>query len=350
MSAMALIEWKHVTTRERGGRTVYYFRRRGYDMVRLPDDPKSQEFREAYDRAMRGEKAKARLAGKATFAWLCDRYMDSAAFKTKAPATRAARARIIASMIAEPIDPAYPETFGQEQVAAFGPDHIEALRDRKAATPHAANERLKILAAIFATKDAKAILPASPCIGVDRMDRPKGGHQTATDDEIDRYLAFHTEGPARLAMLLLMRHGMRVSDLRVIGRRNRRGNLLAFKTVKTGVLCEHDMSADVLDAIRLWGGDLAFVVTEHGRPFKSDKAISQRVAKWFRQAGIEEVTAHGVRKWLATRMAELGATEYELMAWFGWRDPKEARPYVEQANRRRMAASAGKLVALHRGS
>lgn len=341
------IDWPHITTRERGGRTVYYFRRRGYPMVRLPDDPRSPAFAEAYARAMAGERTKAAGAKEGTFAWLCDCYMRSADFLTKAPATRKARARIISSMIAERLDPAHPETFGQEMVAAFGQDHIEILRDRKMDAPFAANERLKILAQIFQSKEAKR-LRVNPVTGVERIGEPKGGHETATDADIERYLAFHASGPARLAMILLKNHGMRVSCLRMLGRRHRHGNLLAWETVKTGVLCEHAMQPETIEAIRLWGGDLAILANEWRRPYASDKALSQRIAKWFRQAGIDGVTAHSVRKWLATRMAERGATEFELMAWFGWRDPKEARPYVEKASRKRMAESAGRIVALHK--
>ena len=42
----------------------------------------------------------------------------------------------------------------------------------------------------------------------------------------------------------------------------------------------------------------------------------------------------------AARAAENGATEFELMAIFGWRDPKMAAHYVQAANRKRLAAQA----------
>jgi hypothetical protein len=46
-------------------------------------------------------------------------------------------------------------------------------------------------------------------------------------------------------------------------------------------------------------------------------------------------------------MAEQGATEYQLMASFGWSDPKEARPYVQAANRQKMAQEASdKMIGL----
>jgi integrase len=149
-------------------------------------------------------------------------------------------------------------------------------------------------------------------------------------------------------MMLLKGHGMRVSDLRLLGRRNRNGATLSFVTVKTGRLCEHPIDQDTLQAIHQFDGDV-WLLNEAGLPYASDKALSQRIAKWFRQAGVFGITAHSVRKWLATRFADKGATEYEMMAWFGWSDPKEARPYVQAANRRALSQSAGRILAFHRG-
>jgi len=137
-------------------------------------------------------------------------------------------------------------------------------------------------------------------------------------------------------MTLLKAFGPRVSDLRLLGRQHVKNGLLCFTTVKTGMLCELPVGSVDLPKDRM-----TFVLTEAGGAFASDKALSQRVAKWFRQAKVEGVTAHSVRKWRATKMAEGGATEYQLMAYFGWRDPKEAKPYIQAANRQKLARQAG---------
>jgi len=41
-----------------------------------------------------------------------------------------------------------------------------------------------------------------------------------------------------------------------------------------------------------------------------------------------------MRKVSATRLAEAGCSEYQLMAVFGWTDPKMAAHYVREANRK----------------
>ena len=51
-------------------------------------------------------------------------------------------------------------------------------------------------------------------------------------------------------------------------------------------------------------------------------------------------SAHGVRKLAATRMANNGATEAQLMAVFRWTDPKMAAHYTRTANRKRLAAQS----------
>lgn len=345
MSAPMNLKLQHVTMRRnRGGGFRYYFRRRGQPLERLPDDPTSPEFMEAYKRLKEWMPQSAK-SEEGTFAWLCDRYMDTSDFRSKAKATQTARRRIILTMTAEPLVRGKSGTFGEEKAKLFTSRYIEILRDRKETNPNAGNERLKVLSQIFKHALTQKLVDANPVRDVRRLTIPRGGHQTATDEEIAAYFAKHQEGPAHLAMTILTETGVRISDLRLLGRQHLKNGYLTFTTVKTGVLCELTVSAKLMTAIEACRGDMTFLKSESDQPFRSDKALSQRVAKWFRQAGIPTVTAHGVRKWLATRMAENGATEYELMAWFGWRDPKEARPYVTAANRRKLADKASARIA-----
>ena len=57
---------------------------------------------------------------------------------------------------------------------------------------------------------------------------------------------------------------------------------------------------------------------------------------WFRrrcdEAGLKHGSAHGLRKAGATIAAGNGATEFELMAIFGWASSKEAARYDGQAH------------------
>ena len=66
---------------------------------------------------------------------------------------------------------------------------------------------------------------------------------------------------------------------------------------------------------------------------------------WFRgmceQAGIpKSLSAHGLRKAGATRLAEHGCTDHEIMAWGGWKTLLQVQRYTRAANRKRLAMQA----------
>ena len=81
---------------------------------------------------------------------------------------------------------------------------------------------------------------------------------------------------------------------------------------------------------------MTFLITEQGRPF-----TPAGFGGWFRrrcnEAGLRELSAHGLRKAAATRLAEHGATAHELVAWFGWTTLREAERYTRAANRKTLA-------------
>ncbi len=87
-------------------------------------------------------------------------------------------------------------------------------------------------------------------------------------------------------------------------------------------------------------GHLAYIVSEWDRPYASSKAFGNRFKSWFKQAGLPHCTAHGLRKAGATRAADNGATEHQLMAMFAWDSPKQAALYTKKANLKRLAAEA----------
>jgi len=43
-------------------------------------------------------------------------------------------------------------------------------------------------------------------------------------------------------------------------------------------------------------------------------------------------------------LAEQGATDHQLMAWFGWTSISQAQVYTKEANRKLMARGAAKLI------
>jgi integrase len=83
---------------------------------------------------------------------------------------------------------------------------------------------------------------------------------------------------------------------------------------------------------------LSFIVGENGRPLTKE-SFGNEFREACKKAGVPG-SAHGVRKLAATRMANNGATEAQLMAVFGWTDSKMAAHYTRIANRRLTAAQS----------
>ena len=119
--------------------------------------------------------------------------------------------------------------------------------------------------------------------------------------------------------------------------------MILFRTEKTGEEVVLPVLAPLAASIAATRtGDLTFLVTERGTPF-----VKESFGNWFgevcRKTGCPG-SAHGLRKSGATRAAENGATDRQLMALFGWKDGKMAAHYTRAADRKRLAADAARLL------
>ncbi len=86
-------------------------------------------------------------------------------------------------------------------------------------------------------------------------------------------------------------------------------------------------------------GNLTFLVTAFNKPFTANG-----FGNWFRdrcnEAGLPHCSAHGLRKAAASRLAELGAGESEIMAITGHTTSKEVVRYTRGARQKVLAAKA----------
>ena len=89
--------------------------------------------------------------------------------------------------------------------------------------------------------------------------------------------------------------------------------------------------------------NMTFLVTKSGAP------ISPRgFTNWFRlkcdEACLPECSAHGLRKLVATRLANIGCSEDEIKAITGHKSSSEVARYTKARDQKRLAESAaGKL-------
>lgn len=325
-------------TDRHGNVRVYFRRRKGARRVRIRETPGTEEFMAAYRAALDGYEpppslAAASLPAAGSLHWLVGSYCQSAEFGQLAEDTRRVRRRILDGLCK--IDGGYPANLVKSV-------HVRDWRDDKADAPEAANSRVKALRQVFKWAVDVGYLDSNPARDVPYLKpRNRDGHHTWTIEEVRRFEARHPIGAkARLAMALLLYTGVRRSDVVLLGPQMERDGWLHF-TVTKGKR-EHQVPIlpvlrDVLD--RSPSGHLSYLVTAYGKPYSSGG-----FGNWFRgrcdEAGLLHCTAHGLRKAGATRAAENGATEHELMAIYGWESPKQAALYTRKANRKKLAGTA----------
>ena len=362
MDELATIDLPYIEkNKSRHGRMRYYFRHEGERLCRLPDDPESEAFSTEYWAARNKAEGGAALPAPPrtlpghplpnSFRWLCALYMRSDAFLGLDATTQAKRRQIIDSMLLEPVKKDGGDLFADMPVRLLSVDNLSRLRDRKAATPFAADERVKVLCQVFDVtrpgRDGKPepVMKVNTARLVRRFRKKTEGHATATGEEIRRYFEHHgLNSKAVLGLALLMYVGFRVSDLQAIGPRHRRGDIFIFRVFKgrnrnpkTLQVPIHPMLAYILALHKVAG--LYYMMTEYGKPF-SIKGLSQRVSEWFNQAGLPHLTAHSVRKGLATNIADNEATDSMMEGMFGWNDGKTSKIYTARKQQSRLAWQA----------
>jgi integrase len=357
----SLRHYRHIVEEtDRHGNVRYYFRVGRGPRVRIREVPGTEEFNKRYHELTRrwtaGEpKAVPRDATKPeTYRWLCQQYMLSADYTELDPRTQHVRRQIIDHMCAEPIAPCANETFGDCPLASFTPKAVVILRQRKAEFPEAANGRVKTIRAIFRwaldpTNEIQGVA-VNPARDV-RFLKPKNksGFHTWTVDEVECFEAEHPIGTKpRLALALLAYTGARRSDVVLLGKQHVREGRLRFTAHKNRKRAPRIIDIPVLPELQAViyaspTGDMTFLLTEFGKPY-----TAAGFGNWFtrqcRAAGLNQCSAHGLRKAAATIAAENGATTNQLMAVFGWATAKEAERYAKEADRKRLATDATPLL------
>lgn len=330
--------------RTRHGKYVWYFKKDGR-RVRLPDVYGSDEFNRAYDLALAGlasiEKQKPGKARSGTFKWLVEQYMRSAAFAELAPSTRRHRGNMLKTILEDPKRADAPFT-------AITKAQIRMGMDRRATIPNAANNFLKTMAHLFKWAEEGDLVEVNPCVGVRKMRVKTDGFHTWTVEQVRQYREFHKLGTrARLAIDLLLFLHLRRSDVILVGRQHVSGSTISIRTQKTKTLVELALLPPLKASIEATKtGDLAFLVTESGKPFASGASFGNWFAKQVKAAGLPDTCrAHGLRKAGATIAAEEGASAHELMAMFGWSDLEMANHYTQKVARKDLAKRGGERLA-----
>jgi integrase len=229
---------------------------------------------------------------------------------------------------------------GDKRAAALQRDHVvRLLAGRK---PNNANRLRKILRAMMTHAVEMGMRADDPTRDVKAMKIKTDGYPPWTELDIAQYEARHPVGSrARLALALLVYTGQRRGDVIHLGRQHVRDGFIHVRQKKTGAELAIPVHSNLAELIAGTTDRLTFLQNDLGRPFTLNS-----FSNWFRaqcdMANLHHLSAHGLRKTAAGRLAEAGCTANEIAAITGHASLREVARYTKAADQKRLAHAAMK--------
>jgi integrase len=318
------------------GKVYYYFRKPGCARIRLPGPPGSTEFMSAYqaalDAAPRIEVGGGRTMP-GTISALVVAYYKSPSFRhALGTETQRYRRNVIEKFRAK---------FGQYPVKLLQRPHLAAMADM-IEKPHARRNWLKAVRGLLQYAVEIGMRPDDPSHGM-KMSLPSksDGFRTWGDPEIATFRRHHAIGTrSRLAFELLLNTGQRRGDVIRMGRQHLHAGKLIVRQGKTGTTLKIPLLPELAAVIEATPADnMTFLTTAFGKPF-----TAAGFGNWFREmcdeVGLQDFSAHGLRKAACTRLAEAGCSAHEIAAISGHRSLSEVARYTRAADQEAMAEAA----------
>jgi integrase len=205
---------------------------------------------------------------------------------------------------------------------------------------------------------AEGRVPDDPTLGVTRQQIKSAGYRTWSESDIERYRQKHPLGTiARLAVELLLATAARRGDVVKFGPQHVEDNTITFEQHKKDgneeALVTIPLHPDFCEALAVMPPSKVvrltpastFLTTSFGQSFKTAASFGN----WFRdrcnEAGLPKgISAHGLRKATARRLADLGCTAHQIAAVTGHATLAEVQRYTKAADRKHLAREAMKKL------
>jgi len=330
----------------------HYFRRsRKHKRIPLPGRPGDAEFMRAYELALsESEPSKPSPAGTlvaGSFDALAAAYSGSAGFLILSPNTRATYRGIIDRFLASTARNG--RRHGELRIAGMKSRNVRDIIDDKfkSSGPWAANNLLKVLRPLLAFAVQHDWCAKNPTEGIKPLKAHTEGFRPWSEEDIEQFEQHHASGTrARLALALLLYTAQRRGDVVRMGRqhigKNAKGEPIMRvrqnKTKAALVLPMHSkLRAEI--AAHTASNNLTFLLNKWNKPFSA-----AGFGNWFREvcdeAGLRGLSAHGLRKAAARRLAEAGCSPHHIMAMTGHKSLAEVARYTWSVDQERMANEA----------
>lgn len=332
---MASFEYKYLHSfRDRHGKLRNYFRR-GHRRIPIPGTPGTQEFHTAYLAAIGEAETRTKMPRDTpgTIRRLTLEYYASPDFQSLAHSTKQTYRGVIDRICDE---------HGHKMVKDLKPKHVMELRNARQATPQAANTYIRMLRTLMRFAIERGYRDDDPTIPVKRIKSKSDGFRTWTMQDIEKFEEhWHVGTRANLAMRLLFYTGQRRSDVVRLGHASIKDGFIHLVQQKTGAKLEIPIAPKLKEALDQTDTSFkTFLVTQDGKAF-SPAGFSNWFVECAQKAGLPKgSTPHGLRKALATRLAELGRSPHQIKAITGHTTLKEVDRYTTRVNQKVLAAHA----------
>ena len=220
---------------------------------------------------------------------------------------------------------------------------LPAAEGKRATGGPAAAQRLrKQLRRLFEHAVRLGMIRTNPVELTARVKYKTSGFHSWTESEIEEFRKRHPLGTkARLALEVILWTGQRRGDAHRFGPQQVRDGQINYEQEKGGKELWLPMAPQLQAAIDAMPavGVSTFLITEHGKPFSK-----AGFGNWFRdrcdEAGLKHCAAHGLRKAIARRLAENGATQKMIKSVGGWSNDREVAIYTAGADQAELARTA----------
>lgn len=323
---------------DRHGKLRYRFRRAGQQPYAFKSKPGTAEFLNEYHACLDGTTAPAIVpfanrAVHGSFDDLITRFYRSAEWAAPSHSSRTTYRGIIER---------FRDKHGHRMVAEMRFVHVDSILASMVKTPAAANNFRKVLIRLMDFAVRIEMAERNPARSTRAFKTNAEGWHTWSEEEIERFERRHPIGTkARLALALLLYTGQRRSDVVTIGRQHIKGGKITLIQQKTGAKLVIPVHSALNAAIAAMppSDHLTFMVTAYGKPFSP-----AGFGNWFRdrcdEAGLRQCSAHGLRKAISRRMAEIGLSHSQGKAVTGHVTDKEFTRYSRAADQSVLAEQA----------
>lgn len=314
--------------------------------IKIHCGPEHEDFQRQYLAARRGEKPEplktaSEHAKPKSIGWLVNAYFEYLQERVKAGTTSAKTLKKKRNLLTRLLERPNREML-------IPREKLVEMQDAMGATPAQADAFIEAVSVMYdwaVKRDRK--IKENPARGIDKVYTKGDGARPWKAADVRRYFAHHKAGTKQhVAMSLLLWTGCRVEDTTILGRGHECVidgiEALRWTPPKKGSseVCI-PLLPPLKDATRapVVQGK-TYVLGRGGKPFASGDSASAMFKRWCKDAGLPELSAHGVRKGLAELLAELGCSQYEIMAILGHSEAKTSEVYTRRVERWKLALGA----------